>query len=69
MAPRLNPRRPPPLGFPSWAEFVAIALIVVWLVGLVAIETALWRVHILLVLACGILLFSFWNNRSPRGDS
>jgi hypothetical protein len=68
MAPRINPRRPPPLGFPSWAEFSAIALFVLWLVGIVAIESFVSWVHLLLVVAVVILAVSFWSNRSPRGD-
>ncbi len=69
MAPRLNPRRPPPPGFPSWAEFIAITLLVVWLVGLVAFDASEVRLHLLLLIAFGVLVFSLWNNRSPRGDS
>jgi hypothetical protein len=69
MAPRLNHDRPPPAGFPSWAEFSAIALLVLWLVGLVTLQTPFAWVHLLLPVAFGILAISFWNNRSPRGDS
>lgn len=70
MAPRLNPQRPPPSGFPSWAEFAAISLLVLWLVGLIALApTFAWLIHLLLPLAFGILFMSLWNSRSPRGDS
>lgn len=66
----MNPHRPPPPGFPSWAEFMAISLLVLWLVGLIALgPTMAWVAHLLLPLAFGILFTSLWNSRSPRGDS
>jgi hypothetical protein len=68
MASRLKlPFRPPPDSFPSWGEFGAIALLVLWLVAVVAVDQ-MW-VHLLPLLAFGLLAFSFWNSRSPRGDS
>jgi hypothetical protein len=69
MAPRLNFRGTPPSGFPSWPEFAAISLLVIWLVGLVALSPSFLWVHALLPLAFGILFFSFRNDRSQRGDS
>lgn len=69
MAPRLNSSRPPPVGFPSWAEFSAVTLLVIWLVALVALEPHRIWAHLLLPAAAGILVFSFWNNRSPRGGA
>ena len=69
MAPRLNFNRPAPSGFPSWPEFAAITLLVIWLVGLVAFRPSFIWVHSLLPLAFGILFFSFRNDRSERGDS
>jgi len=43
-------------------------LLVLWLVALVALDPGMIWVHLLLPVAFAILVFSFWNNRSPRGD-
>ena len=68
MAPRLN-SRPPPTGFPSWPEFAAVTLLVLWLVAIVAVEPGVMWIHLMVPAAALVLVFSFWNTRSPREDS
>jgi len=68
MAPRLNPHHPPPTGFPSWAEFAAVTLLVVWLVALIALDRTMIWIHLLVPAAAAVLGVSLWNNRSPRRE-
>ncbi len=68
MAQHLKQHRNPPPGFPSWAEFASVTLLVLWLVGTVAVAPPLYLLHLLPVVAFSLLAYRLWRGRPRRRD-